>query len=74
MSTGRWSKRGWAFQSLAFRPWALAGGAAVVSELPAEGWQFSEDSRVWSMNEPETVFSFSKSFNIWNFTNEHIID
>lgn len=27
MSTGRYSKRGWAFQGYVFRPWALAGGA-----------------------------------------------
>ena len=25
MSTGRYSQRGWAFQSWAFRPWGLAG-------------------------------------------------
>jgi hypothetical protein len=32
MSTGRYAKRGWAFQAFAFRTWGLAGAgeAAVV--------------------------------------------
>lgn len=31
MSTGRYSQRGWTFQSWAFRPWGLAGEADVTN-------------------------------------------
>jgi len=76
MSTGRWAKRGWAFQGWAFAPWALAGGSSTTPTAgnPSDGWTFLEENRVWLMTDPETVFAFSQSHNIWNFTNEHIID
>ncbi len=35
---------------------------------------FDDNEIVWSMTEPETVFTFSKQPMVWNFTNEHIID
>lgn len=31
MSTGRYSQRGWAFQSFAFRTWGLAGADAETN-------------------------------------------
>jgi len=33
MSQGRYSQRGWAFQSFAFRPWGLAGAGEDVVNL-----------------------------------------
>ena len=38
MSTGRYSQRGFAFQSFAFRTWALAGGGADAVTDPVDGW------------------------------------
>jgi hypothetical protein len=35
MSTGRFAKRGWAFQSFAFRTWGLAGAGEAPAELVA---------------------------------------
>lgn len=47
MSQGRYSQRGWAFQSFAFRTWGLAG--AVESEAPVDptdGWRSGQFNRV----------------------------
>jgi hypothetical protein len=33
MSTGRYAKRGWAFQSFAFRPWGVAGAVVANAEI-----------------------------------------
>lgn len=39
MSQGRYSQRGFAFQSFAFRPWGLAGGdGGVVTDPSQSGW------------------------------------
>jgi hypothetical protein len=39
MSTGRYSQRGWAFQSFAFRTWGLAGaGEDAAATDPVSGW------------------------------------
>jgi hypothetical protein len=32
MSTGRYSQRGWAFQSFAFRTWGLAGAVEATTQ------------------------------------------
>lgn len=45
MSTGRYAKRGWAFQSFAFRPLALAG-AAAAADVPTDGWRATQFNRV----------------------------
>jgi hypothetical protein len=41
MSQGRYSQRGFAFQSFAFRTWGLAGGDGAASEIAA-GTSFAE--------------------------------
>jgi hypothetical protein len=38
MSQGRFLKRGFAFQSFAFRTWGLAGAGEVVVTNPVAGW------------------------------------
>jgi len=44
MSTGRYSQRGWAFQSWAFRPWGLAGSDVAVTD-PVAGWTANSAKR-----------------------------
>ena len=46
MSTGRYAKRGRAFQSFAFRPWALAGSEAAAADVPTDGWRATQFNRV----------------------------
>jgi hypothetical protein len=46
MSQGRYSQRGWAFQSFAFRTWGLAGADATTdSGVPSGGVVASQLSR-----------------------------
>lgn len=47
MSTGRYSQRGWAFQSFAFRTWGLAG-EAQADGVPSSGWIAKPLNRVVS--------------------------
>jgi hypothetical protein len=38
MSTGRFAKRGFAFQGFAFRTWGLAGAGETTATDPVAGW------------------------------------
>jgi|GEM_PF-2212050 len=38
MSQGRYSQRGFAFQSFAFRTWGLAGAGESAATDPVSGW------------------------------------
>jgi hypothetical protein len=44
MSTGRYSKRGWAFQAFAFRTWGLAGEGQAAA-VPSGGVVATQLSR-----------------------------
>jgi hypothetical protein len=44
MSTGRFAKRGFAFQSFVFRTWGLAGAGGPPA-IPSQGWVAGQLSR-----------------------------
>ncbi len=47
MSTGRYSKRGWACRGFAFRTWGLAGAGETATEAdPTDGWRAGQFNRV----------------------------
>lgn len=54
MSAGRYSKRGWAFQGHAFRPWALAGGSGTDAG-PVAGWIAHTADRLSVVNVAERI-------------------
>jgi len=58
MSTGRYSQRGFAFQSFAFRTWGLAG-AGEATGVPSNGWVATQLSRV-VFAQPDRVVHASK--------------
>ena len=46
MSSGRYTRRGFAYQGRAFAGWARAGGAAVPTD-PVAGWISETKERHW---------------------------
>lgn len=65
MSQGRYSQRGFAFQSFAFRTWGLAGAADAVTDPSQSGWIARTAGRLSVPREAGRVAIVSPQQRVW---------